>query len=219
MFENVGGSVVYYNDGGAGWLVALLFILLPLVLILAVAGYVLSSLFLMRIFEKAGVQGKWRAWVPVYNYLVFAKLGDTSPWVVLGALVAYAVLSQVPVLGFVLWLAYVAAIVLPSWRVGLKLGREWYWLLLWLIPGVGLLIWLGILAYDKSTWNPTVPAAPWAGNAFFSDRTTWSGIPAQATSPAPGYAAPPAPPTGYAPPAAQPPASPEPPAAPEEPKA
>ena len=33
----------------------------------------------MRIFEKAGVQGKWRAWVPVYNTLMLAKLGDLNP--------------------------------------------------------------------------------------------------------------------------------------------
>ncbi|GEB95505.1 hypothetical protein PFZ49_09395 [Microbacterium lacticum] len=31
----------------------------------AVAYYVLSSLFLGRIFQKAGVDGQWRAWVPV----------------------------------------------------------------------------------------------------------------------------------------------------------
>ena len=42
-------------------------------LLFAVVFYVLSAWFLMNIFEKAGVQGKWRAWVPVYNFLVFAK--------------------------------------------------------------------------------------------------------------------------------------------------
>ncbi len=35
--------------------------LIPIIAI----GYVLTSLFLMKVFEKAGVQGKWRAWVPV----------------------------------------------------------------------------------------------------------------------------------------------------------
>ena len=32
--------------------------------IFAIGFYILSSIFLMKIFEKAGVQGKWRAWVP-----------------------------------------------------------------------------------------------------------------------------------------------------------
>ena len=34
----------------------------------------------MKIFDKAGVQGRWRAWVPVYNTLIFVKLGDLNPW-------------------------------------------------------------------------------------------------------------------------------------------
>ena len=34
----------------------------------------------MKIFEKAGVQGRWRAWVPVYNIMIFVKLGDLKPW-------------------------------------------------------------------------------------------------------------------------------------------
>ena len=49
-------------------------------LIFAVIGYLLTAWFLMKIFEKAGVQGKWRAWVPFYNTLIFAKLGDLNPW-------------------------------------------------------------------------------------------------------------------------------------------
>ena len=98
--------------------------LLPLLLIFAIAGYVISSFFLMRIFEKAGVQGKWRAWVPVYNILVFAKLGDSHPWVMLGAIV----LSSAPRPGAGarladLGLVALAASVLAGWRVGLKLGR------------------------------------------------------------------------------------------------
>ena len=51
--------------------------------IFAIGFYILSSIFLMKIFEKAGVQGKWRAWVPIYNYMVFSKLGDLSPWLIL----------------------------------------------------------------------------------------------------------------------------------------
>ncbi len=69
---------------------------LPVFLLFAIAGYVIGSFFLMRVFEKAGVQGKWRAWVPVYNLMVLAKLGDLSPWIMLGAIVASSLLSQMP---------------------------------------------------------------------------------------------------------------------------
>ena len=57
-----------------------------MVFIQMIIGYVIASFFLMKIFEKAGVQGKWRAWVPVYNGLIFAKLGDLSPWAMLIAI-------------------------------------------------------------------------------------------------------------------------------------
>ena len=52
--------------------------------IFAIAGYVLTAFFFMKIFDKAGVQGKWRAWVPIYNTLIFVKLGDLNPWWLLG---------------------------------------------------------------------------------------------------------------------------------------
>ncbi|GAA2957434.1 large exoprotein [Microbacterium schleiferi] len=223
MFEQVGASVVYYNDGGS---IGLLIFLVFFWIIFAAAGYVLTSFFLMRVFDKAGVQGKWRAWVPIYNGMIFLKLGDLSPWLLLYAIGASILLGWIPVVGQLILLATFILTLMAAWRVGLKLQKEAVWLILYFFLSI---VWLGIVAFDKSRWNTAIPAAPWAGNGFLGDRTNWEGIPSQvpaggypanpATSPAPGYAAPPAPPTGYAPPAAQPPASPEPPAAPDEPKA
>jgi hypothetical protein len=237
-----------YNDYGYGSMLAFWLLLAPILLIFAIAGYVIGSFFLMRVFEKAGVQGKWRAWVPVYNSLVAAKLGDLSPWVMLGAIVAAALLGQIPVIGWLLSLLGVAAWVLSGWRIGRKLGKDWPYLLLWLIPGVGTLIWIGILAFDKATWNPNISRAPWA-NSFLKDTTVWTGIPVQpgapaaaggaypppapgayppaapGTQPPAGYSAPPAgyapPPAGYTPPpaAAEPPAGYAPPPAAAEPPA
>ncbi|WP_292864901.1 DUF5684 domain-containing protein [Microbacterium sp.] len=176
----------------------------------AVAFYVIGSWFLMKIFDKAGVQGRWRAWVPVYNLLVFAKLGDLSPWVMLIAIAAGAILSSIPVLGFIIALLPVAAGAMAAWRVGQKLQKETPWVILYVLLSI---VWLGINAFDKSRWNPNVAPAPWASNGFFADRTVWQGIPVQpsagAAAPQPGYQAPPA---GYQPPAAppayQPPAAP-----------
>ncbi len=84
------------DDYGAGFALAWIFIFLPIILIFALAGYVLTSWFLMKIFEKAGVQGKWRAWVPLYNTLIFAKLGDLNPWWLLILWGGGIVLSWVP---------------------------------------------------------------------------------------------------------------------------
>lgn len=230
---------LYYDDSAssAAALAALFLILIPVFLLLAAVGYVLSSFFLMKIFEKAGVQGKWRAWVPVYNTLILAKLGDFSPWVLLGTIVAGGILSNIPFIGFIFALLPVAAMVMIGWRVGAKLNKEWYYLLLWIL-GIGIYIWYGILAFTKDRWNPAIAPAPWA-NSFLADKSgAWDGVPVQPSAgvagpaapgayppagydaPAPGgYAppaaggyAPPAPPApgGYAPPA--PPAGPVPPA-------
>ena len=182
-----------------------------------IIAYVVGSLFLMRIFEKAGVQGAWRAWVPGYNAAIYTKLGDISPWWMLGGIGISILLAWVPGLGFVGNIVSFALLVLAalaSWRVGLKIGnKEWFWLLLWLIPGVGTLVWLGIVAFDKAPWNPNIVPAPWAKTAL-ADTTVWDGVPVQpgqsvagGTAPgAGGYApggAPAAP--GYAPPGYMPP--------------
>ena len=85
----------------------------------------------MRIFEKAGVQGKWRAWVPVYNTMIFVKLGDLTRGGCWCCGRRSAVLGWVPVLGWLLGLAAFVYTLLAAWRVGLKLRKDWpYWLIL-----------------------------------------------------------------------------------------
>ncbi|HET8928490.1 MAG TPA: proline-rich domain-containing protein [Microbacterium sp.] len=169
-------------------------------LIFGIAGYVVGAWFMMKVFEKAGVQGKWRAWVPIYNSMIFFKLGDLSPWLILILMGAGIVLGWVPVLGWLIWLAAFLLSMMAAWRVGLKLQKEAVWLILYFFLA---LVWMGINAFDKSRWNTAIPPAPWASNSFLSDRTTWEGIPSQV--PAGGYPANPAqpgyqPPQGYAPP-------------------
>lgn len=208
----------YLYDTGAA---ALIFGFAMFAFFFAIIGYVLSSLFLMKIFEKAGVEGKWRAWVPVYNGMIFLKLGDMSPWLVLYAVGASLLLSWIPVIGQIVPIAAAVLMVLAAYRVGQKLQKEGAWVVLYIFLSI---VWLGINAYDKSRWNTQIPPAPWAGNAFFGDRTVWDGVPAQSSGQvAPGYGAAPqgygATP-GYQSPAApgyqQPPAAPgyQPPAAP-----
>ncbi len=215
----------YYSDGAS---VAIILATAFVFILIGIALWVITSFFMMKIFEKAGVQGKWRAWVPIYNSMIFSKLGDLSPWLVLIAIGASLLLSWVPVLGWVISIASYLILLAAAWRVGLKLQKEAVWVILYFFLAP---VWLGINAFDRSRWNTAIPAAPWASNSFLADSTQWAGIPSQtpaggfppnpATS---GYAAPPAgyqPPPGYQPPAPpagyQPPATPpayEPPAAP-----
>ncbi len=190
-----------YDDGsGYAAFFAVYFFLLFLI---GIAGYVIGSLFMMKVFEKAGVQGKWRAWVPVYNTMVFFKLGDLSPWLVLYGLGGAILLSWIGI-GALFSVALAVLSVLAAWRIGLKLQKESVWVVLYIFLS---LVWLGIVAFDKSRWNSNIAPASWAGNSFLADRTVWEGIPAQTTTlpapPQPGYGAPQgyaAPPQGYAPP-------------------
>lgn len=182
-----------YSDYGYGTAYAGMLALFALFgfLIIAVV-YVLGSLFYMKIFEKAGVQGKWRAWVPIYNNMIFLKLGDMSPWLILYAMGGAILLSWLPVIGQIISLAAGVLMVLAAYRVGQKLQKEGAWVVLYIFLS---LIWLGINAFDKSRWNAQIAPAPWAGNAFFADRTVWDGVPVQpsaapAAGAAPGYGAP-----------------------------
>jgi len=207
----------YDTDGAA--VIVLAAIGIGIGVLLAAGGYVLTSLFMMKVFDKAGVQGRWRAWVPIYNTMVFAKLGDLSPWWLLVAWGAGVILAPVGV-GGLFFLAASVYTVLAAYRVGLKLQKEPVWVVLYIFLSV---VWLGILGFDRSRWSLAVPPAPWA-NSFLRDTTQWAGIPAQVAAPqyaAAGYAAYPPPPpaaAGYQPTAgSQPPAAPagsQPPAAP-----
>src|SRR5690606_24706561 len=85
---------------GLSALYAMMAIMGVAISLVAVIGYVVGSFFLMKIFDKAGVQGKWRAWVPVYNTMIFFKLGDMSPWLVLYGIGGMIVLSWIPILNF-----------------------------------------------------------------------------------------------------------------------
>ncbi|MCB8044737.1 large exoprotein [Microbacterium oxydans] len=160
-------------SGGAVVALILVYTILPL------AIYALYSWFYMKIFEKAGVQGKWRAWVPVYSTMIFYKLGDLSPWLVLYLMGAGIVGAIIPFLGWFLILPLVGIAgrvidLIAAWRVGLKLQKDAVWVVLYFfLPPV----WLGINAFDKSRWNPAIQPASWAANGLLGDRTVWDGIP------------------------------------------
>lgn len=131
-------------------------------------SYVLVSYLLSRIFKKAGVT-PWKAWVPVYSLWLTLELGDKPGWwaVVLAVATVIPVYEPTisttdqmffPFLG--LMLICLAASITASvfmymamYRIGLKFGKEGYFVL-WAIflP----MVWYAWLAFDKSTWNPSL---------------------------------------------------------------
>ncbi len=185
-----------YGYGVAAGALIIALLLWPIIVIVF---YVLGSLGLMRIFAKAGVQSPGVAWIPVYSTMVLAKLADLNPWLVLIGWGASIVLGWVPVLGWIIGIAVLALTVFMLIRVNTKLGKE---VVGWTIFG-GLLfpIWAMVVGYGQTApWRTGVQAGipapfwrPWG--TFFSDTTTWGGVPYQGYAAA-GPAAPPAaPPT------------------------
>lgn len=185
-------SVTYlaYGDYNSGLEAAIVGVLYLFGFLLSIIGYLIASFLLMKVFDKAGVQGRWRAWVPIYNTLVLAKLGDMSPWIVLGIIVAGAI----PLLNVLAGIAGIVAFVMIAWRVNAKFGKDWPLLLLFLLGPLGIWIWLGILGFGGARFQPAIAPAPWA-QSFLADKTVWNGIPVQPGQqvqgpPAGGYAAP-----------------------------
>lgn len=163
----------YYGGGAAYAGLATFMATMGLIaLLIGPIFYVLTSLGLMKIFEKAGVEGKWRAWIPFYNTMVLMKLGDVNPW-----LAFFAFASPIPVIGQILAIGAAVLMFIAAYRVGVKLGKPGAMVVLaiFLFP-----VWAMVLGFGKSLWNPTAIApASWAGNGFFGDRSVWQGIPVQ----------------------------------------
>lgn len=175
---------MYYDDpfAAAGALVAAFFVALIIPFIIA---YVLFSVFYMKLFEKAGVNDKWRAWIPVYREMIFFKIGDMNPWLVLIFLVGGGVLSVIYV-GSILLAAYGVFWAMAVIRISFKAKNEAAWAALALgLPGLGSIIWLGIMAFTKDPWQPQIPQAKWAAG-FLGDKTDWAGVPFGGV-PAPAY--------------------------------
>ena len=193
----------YYSYSAASAGLYAIFVILGL--LFAVAIYVVSALFLKKVFEKAGVANPNVAWIPIYNYLLFIKLGDVSPFVYLIAVAANILLSWIPVIGQLLGLATLVVFVAAAYRVNLKLQKDPVpFTIFAALLGI---VWLGVIAFGKEQWNTAsrplagvapVPAPPWAHVQFAMDTTTWGGVPNQ------GYVYTPKPAGPVAPPAAPP---------------
>jgi hypothetical protein len=102
--------------------------------------YLITAWFLSRVFSKAGIPA-WMGWVPFVNIFHLYKLGGFSGWWIL--------INLVPFLGNL-----VAVILLWIAEYRISKGFE--------KPGVFVLvaiffhiIWLGILAFDRSRWIGT----------------------------------------------------------------
>lgn len=120
MYDDPQYYTTYSQD--AGGLLAFAAGMMLFVLVVAVASYVLSSLGLMKFFEKAGKPG-WAAWVPFYNVWIMLEVAAVEQywfWIFLGGVV----LGFIPVLGQLLSLAALVATVYIIHNFLAKFGKD-----------------------------------------------------------------------------------------------
>lgn len=116
---------------------AYFFIFIKFFLIFGIVFYAISALLLGMIFKKAGLPA-WPAWVPVYNNWKVLEIGGQPGF--------WAVLAMVPLVNIV----SMVFLVIAMHQIGLNLGKGGAFVLLAIFFP---LIWLVILALDKSTWQ------------------------------------------------------------------
>jgi len=111
-------------------------------IIFVAIAYIVSAIFLGKIFKKAGIPA-WIAWVPFYNnYKLLEIGGQPGYWAILAIIPGVSIVTAI--------FMYIS-----MYHIGLKFGKEATFVL-WAIflP----LVWMIWLAVDKSTWNNTLGA-------------------------------------------------------------
>jgi hypothetical protein len=116
-------------------------------LVIVIGFYVVCAIFYMKLFAKANVPA-WKAWVPVVNGWKFLELGGYP-----GALALLAFAGIIPFIG---WIGSIVALVfycMAAYQIGLKLSKDGVWVVLYIFLSI---VWLGIVALDRSTWNDSL---------------------------------------------------------------
>lgn len=107
--------------------------MIGLILMLAIAVFMIASMW--KIFSKAGQPG-WAAIVPIYNYIVLAKIAEKPAW--------WGILALLPYVGaiFGIWL-WNRTVIRFGKSVGFTIGSI-------LLP----IIFIPMLAFGSATYTP-----------------------------------------------------------------
>lgn len=138
----VSSTTASQGDLAAAAAVGLAFLFFMVIAI--VAAYVVTAIFLGKLFTKAGVPS-WIAWVPFYNNWKLLEIGGQQGF--------WAVLAIIPIVNYV----SIVFMYIAMYHVGKKLGKDGVFVLLAIfLP----LVWMIWLAVDKSKWNDAASSAP-----------------------------------------------------------
>ena len=107
-------------------------------IVMIAAFYVLSAIFMGKLFRKAGVPF-WKAWVPIYNMVKFLQIGGQNPLYILFALI--------PFVGEIILVVFMC---IAAYNIGKKLNKSDAFVVLYVFLSI---VWTGICGLDKSTWD------------------------------------------------------------------
>lgn len=110
--------------------------------IIAIVFYVINSLLLGLVFQKAGV-ASWKAWVPILNGWKLLEIGGQQGF--------WAVLAIVPVVNVISTVFVIIAMHNINLKLNYNIGMT---VLAVFLP----LIWLVVLAITKNPWNDSLGA-------------------------------------------------------------
>lgn len=124
---------------------SLLFGLIALVGLLAIALYVYGSLALMTIAKRTKTENAWLAWIPIANIYLMMRIGKLPTWsLALWALIFVPMLGGLTAAGMNVWY---------WWMIAERRGKEGWWGILMLVPILNLVL-LGILAWGEDEKKP-----------------------------------------------------------------
>lgn len=116
-----------YNESGAYALLAFFGAFAFIVFAIAIVIYVLASLGLYKLAQNAGIENPWLAWIPIANLYILGKLAKT---VKIGSFevpslelvlpigsIATAVLGGLPVIGWIISIAYTVLCILALYKL------------------------------------------------------------------------------------------------------
>lgn len=163
---------------------ALITVLIFFVFILSVAFFVWGSFALMSVLKKARHPQPWAAWVPFYREFVLLEIGGQTGWLMFLSL-ASGILASLTgeeygarwiltmLASFIISAAAAVFWVFAIVNINRAFGKH---VLGFTVLGVVVpLVWLSILAWDRSSFAPsqaTGPFVPGKGHTFLETAAT-----------------------------------------------
>jgi len=155
--------------GALAAIAAILVGFIILFFVFVIFAYIYGSIAFMSISKRTGIGPAGIAWIPLIGKpLLASRIARMHWWPILLLLVFFLAPFSTPI-DFMTIIVWVGSIVFGiyyviwHWKMFEAVGRPGWWILLTLIPLLGILLWiifLGIAAWGKGGKNPQIQQEP-----------------------------------------------------------